>query len=230
MIAFALLLAEPQHQHDMMPGMTMPGMTMAPATKPKAKPAKPARKTAQRRRALRNTEAATKPRAAACSVEHAAMGHCTPTEASATMDHGAMPGMGTMSTTADSCPSEHAAMGHCKPPALAPEAPGAEALMDHSAMPGMAMDDGAMVGMAPGPIGNARRPGPERPRRRPFLRSSRHGRRRPPDADGAWRHALLADPVQSGRGSGPRRARRLSLGRGGLVRRRHSPAGREERG
>lgn len=156
MIAFALLLlAGPQHQHDMMPGMTMPGMTMAPATKPKAKPAKPARKTAQRRRALRKTEAATKPRTAACSAEHAAMGHCTPTQVPVAMDHGAMPGMGTMSTTAGSCPPEHAAMGHCKPAAPAPEAPDADASMDHSAMPGMAMDHGAMAGMAPGLVGNA---------------------------------------------------------------------------
>ncbi len=85
-----LLLAGPQHQHDMMPGMTMPGMTMAPATKSKAKTAKPARKTAQRQRALRKTKAATKPRTAACSAEHAAMGHCTPTQVPVAMDHGAM--------------------------------------------------------------------------------------------------------------------------------------------
>ena len=158
MIPFALLLlAEPQHRHDMMPGMTMPGMTMAPAATPKAKPAKPPRKAARRGRTLRKTEAATKPRAAACSAEHAAMGHCTPSDAPAAMDHAAMRGMGAMPTTADPCPPEHAAMGHCKPTAPAKEAPDADASMDHSAMPGMAMDHGAMAGMTPGQgaVGNA---------------------------------------------------------------------------
>ncbi|WP_375243810.1 hypothetical protein [Sphingomonas parapaucimobilis] len=116
MIPFALLLlAEPQHRHDMMPGMTMPGMTMAPAAKPKAKPAKSAR----RGRALRKAEATTKPRAATCSVEHAAMGHCKPTDAPAAMDHGAMPGMGVMSTTAGSCPP-----GTCSDGALQTGRPG----------------------------------------------------------------------------------------------------------
>lgn len=158
MIPFALLLlAEPQHRHDMMPGMTMSGMTMAPAAKPKAKPAKSAREAARRGRALRKAEATTKPRAATCSVEHAAMGHCKPTDAPAAMDHAAMPGMGAMSTTAGSCPPEHAAMGHCKPAAPANDAPDADASMDHRAMPGMAMEHGAMAGMTPGQgaVGNA---------------------------------------------------------------------------
>ncbi|MFN3775668.1 copper resistance protein B [Sphingomonas parapaucimobilis] len=158
MIPFALLLlAELQHRHDMMPGMTMPGMTMAPAATPKAKPAKPPRKAARRGRTLRKTEAATKPRAAACSAEHAAMGHCKPTDAPAAMDHGAMPGMGAMSTMAGSCPPEHAAMGHCKLAAPANDAPDADASIDHRAMPGMAMDHGAMAGMTPGQgaVGNA---------------------------------------------------------------------------
>ena len=50
------------------------------------------------------------------------------------------------------------------------------------------------------------------------------------DARRAWRHDLRPGPVRPRRGAGARRARRLSLGRRGLVRRRHPPAGRQERG
>jgi len=148
MILFALLLAQPQHQHDMMPGMAMPGMTMAPAPKPKAKPA-PKRQSVKRRPVRRKARTGKAPEAIACSPEHAAMGHCTPKAvpvamSHGAMSHGAMPGMMPMPAGAgEACPPEHAAMGHCKPK----DAPAA---MDHGAM-----DHGAMPGMMSMPAGAA---------------------------------------------------------------------------
>jgi copper resistance protein B len=66
---------------------------------------------------------------AGCTVEHAAMGHCTlPANkpapvAGCTAEHAAMghcastpePGPATMATSDPACPSSHAAMGHCVP-------------------------------------------------------------------------------------------------------------------
>ncbi len=71
---------------------------------------------------------------------------------------------------------------------------------------------------------------PDRPRRRPLLRSRCDGRRRPGDAARAWRHGLPPDPVQPGGGVAARRSRLLSVGRRGLVRRRQPPAGGAQRG
>lgn len=142
MIPFALLLAEPQHHHDMMPGMTMPGMTMAAPKKPKAKPVQP---TPARRKAPA-AKTVTKPKAMACSSEHAAMGHCTPAQVPAAMDHGAMPGMASMPAAGtQACPPEHAAMGHCQPAA----APTGGQAMAPMAMPDMAMAEA--VGHEPPP-------------------------------------------------------------------------------
>ncbi|MGE7206769.1 copper resistance protein B [Sphingomonas sp. NPDC019816] len=150
MIAFALLLAEPQHHH-MMPGMAMP----APV-QPKA----PARPKSSVRPKGKARPAAAKPRAArpvspmpghhamptevsACSPEHAAMGHCRP----------ASPPPSDLMTdmTAPVCSAEHAAMGHCR----SMEGGETSAVMDHTsmghgAMPGMAMAD-APVGDVPPP-------------------------------------------------------------------------------
>ena len=108
-----------------MHGMKMPGMTMPAKPAPKKPapkklaPAKPTPKHATRKAAPARARAA-KPAAsampamdmsptAACSAEHAAMGHCQPPAAGATTPPPAMPDA--------ACSPEHAAMGHCAPPA-----------------------------------------------------------------------------------------------------------------
>jgi len=108
-----------------MHGMKMPGMTMPAKPAPKKPapkklaPAKPTPKHATRKAAPARARAA-KPAAsampamdmsptAACSAEHAAMGHCQPPAAGATTPPPAIPDA--------ACSPEHAAMGHCAPPA-----------------------------------------------------------------------------------------------------------------
>lgn len=108
-----------------MHGMKMPGMTMPAKPAPKkpapkrpapkkTAPAKPAARKATPARARAAKPAASAMPAmdmsptAACSAEHAAMGHCQPA-AGATTPPPAMP--------AAACSPEHAAMGHCTPPA-----------------------------------------------------------------------------------------------------------------
>ncbi|WP_244654850.1 copper resistance protein B [Sphingomonas sp. CFBP 13733] len=107
-----------------MHGMKMPGMAMPAKPAPKKPapkklaPAKPTPKHATRKAAPARARAA-KPAAsampamdmsptAACSAEHAAMGHCQPA-AGATTPPPAMPDA--------ACSPEHAAMGHCTPAA-----------------------------------------------------------------------------------------------------------------
>ena len=108
-----------------MHGMKMPGMAMPAKPAPKKPapkklaPAKPTPKHATRKAAPARARAA-KPAAsampamdmsptAACSAEHAAMGHCQPPAAGATTPPPAIPDA--------ACSPEHAAMGHCAPPA-----------------------------------------------------------------------------------------------------------------
>ena len=111
--------------HDMH-GMKMPGMAMPakpaprkpapkrPAPK-KPAPANPAaRKAAPARARAAKPAASTMPAidmspTAACSTEHAAMGHCQPAATGAAPPPPALP--------AAACSPEHAAMGHCAPPA-----------------------------------------------------------------------------------------------------------------
>lgn len=64
--------------------------------------------------------------AAACSPEHAAMGHCTPPAPPAPTKPAANP----------TCPPEHAAMGHCTPKPAAPPPPVADPACppEHAAM------------------------------------------------------------------------------------------------
>ncbi|MDY0960365.1 copper resistance protein B [Sphingomonas sp. CFBP8993] len=160
MILIALLLAEPQYRHDMMPGMAMPGMAMpkAPARKQPAPRAKAVVKKAKPRSAPR--------RVSGCTAEHAAMGHCRAGKAVQTqgavaakdhggmpgmaMDHGAMPGMAS-NPGASACTTEHEAMGHCRMAESPQEQQGKPPVMGHGGMPGMAMDHGTMPGMASKP-------------------------------------------------------------------------------
>ncbi|WP_294297441.1 copper resistance protein B [uncultured Sphingomonas sp.] len=117
--AAAQTMDHPQH----MPGMTMP----MPAAKPKPKPrAAPRRTVPMRARANPAARPAPRPAspampAAACPLDHAAMGHCTPepTTTEATPVHPA-----PVATPAfdPACPPEHAAMGHCVPKVSAPAA------------------------------------------------------------------------------------------------------------
>ncbi|WP_322965106.1 copper resistance protein B [Sphingomonas fuzhouensis] len=142
MIPFALLLAEPQHHHD----MAMPGMTMAPP-KPAATPRKPAKRRVARP-ALRKARLVPP----ACSPEHAAMGHCRPAKGKAQAQD-AMPGMAPMTADmpAPGCSPEHEAMGHC------------QAMPQTDPMPqGMTMDHGAMHhgAMPQQAVGNAPPPPP----------------------------------------------------------------------
>lgn len=137
MIPFALLLlAEPmgQHHHD----MAMPGMIMAPA-----KPAAP--RKAARRRVAKPVSRKARPAAAACSPEHAAMGHCGSGKAKPET----MPDMAPMAgeATSPACSPDRAAMGHCLPRT--------ESMPEGMAMDHSSMDHGAMpqqsVGSAPPP-------------------------------------------------------------------------------
>jgi len=160
MILIALLLAEPQHQHDMMPGMAMPGMVMPKAKASARKQLAPRAKTIVKKAKPRSAPR----RISACTPEHAAMGHCgtgkaaqgqgaaTSTEKHGgmpgmAMDHGAMPDMAAKSGMS-ACTAEHEAMGHCRR-AVSPQGQGgAVSAMDHATMPGMTMDHGTMPGMA----------------------------------------------------------------------------------
>ncbi len=96
-VTLALALAAAQMQGmdhaGHMPGMTMP--MHRPAATPKPKPRAVKRPTRHRATAM------PMPEVAACSPEHAAMGHC---EAPASI-----PATGP----SEPCPPEHAAMGHC---------------------------------------------------------------------------------------------------------------------
>ncbi|MEG8028289.1 copper resistance protein B [Sphingomonas aerolata] len=106
-----------------MHGMKMPGMAMPakPAPKKPASrkpaPAKPAARKATPARAQTAKPAASSMPAmdmsptAACSAEHAAMGHCKPAAGDAITPPPAIP------AAAAPCPPEHAAMGHCTPAA-----------------------------------------------------------------------------------------------------------------
>ncbi len=97
-VTLALALAAAQMQGmdhaGHMPGMTMP--MPRPAATPKPKP-----RTVKRPARHRAVTAVPVPEVAACSPEHAAMGHC---EAPASI-----PATGP----SEPCPPEHAAMGHC---------------------------------------------------------------------------------------------------------------------
>lgn len=101
-VTLALALAAAQMQGmdhaGHMPGMTMP--MPKPAAKPRSKPKPRAAKRAPRAKAATTLPM---PEVAACSPEHAAMGHC---EAPAPMQM-QMPG------PVEPCPPDHAAMGHC---------------------------------------------------------------------------------------------------------------------
>ncbi|WP_244650209.1 copper resistance protein B [Sphingomonas sp. CFBP 13706] len=120
-----------------MHGMKMPGMAMPAKPAPKKPaprkpaPAKPtARKVAPTRAQTAKPAASAMPAmdmppTAACSVEHAAMGHCQPVAT------GAAPPPPAKPTAADPCPPEHAAMGHCTP--AASDSPAAPAGTDQPA-------------------------------------------------------------------------------------------------
>ncbi|MFK3890404.1 copper resistance protein B [Sphingomonas sp. NPDC079357] len=145
-ITLSALLASGQ-MHDManMPGMQMPA---------RPKPAAAAHKRSPRR-AASPSHAQSMPGmdmtapAAACSPEHAAMGHCKP----------ATPTPGP--EAADPCPPEHAAMGHCKPatPTPAPEAadpcPPEHAAMGHCKPATKADPDAAILAGTDQPPGDA---------------------------------------------------------------------------
>lgn len=92
-VALALALAAAQMQgmdhSGHMPGMTMPKARPTPKPKTHAKP---------RRKA---SPVARTPEVAACSPEHAAMGHCE------------APAPTPPDSPTEPCPPEHAAMGHC---------------------------------------------------------------------------------------------------------------------
>jgi len=122
-----------------MHGMKMPGMAMPAKPAPKkpapkrpapkkTAPAKPAARkaTPARARAAKPAESAMPAMdmspTAACTAEHAAMGHCQPA-AGATTPPPAMP--------AAACLPEHAAMGHCTP--AASDGPAAPAGTDQPA-------------------------------------------------------------------------------------------------
>lgn len=154
MILIALLLAEPQHQHDMMPGMAMPGMVMPKAKASARKQLAPRAKTIVKKAKPRSAPR----RISACMPEHAAMGHCgtgkaargqgaaTSTEKHGgmpgmAMDHGAMPGM-VAEPDSSACTAEHEAMGHCRAAASPEERDGKAPVIDHGAMPGMAPKPG----------------------------------------------------------------------------------------
>jgi len=127
-LSIALATPAAAQMHDMH-GMAMPGMKMSP---PAPQPKKPVRRVVKKAPATqRRTKTAAPaksgaimatPAAEACSPEHAAMGHCTPTpptpapSADVMPDHGGMPGM-AMPAPADPCLPAHAAMGHCIPAA-----------------------------------------------------------------------------------------------------------------
>ena len=170
-VALALAIVAAQMQ-GMDHAGHMPGMAM-PAAGPGAKPRAKANKTARPRRraapiATRHGRVATPP-IAACTPEHAAMGHCTAPAGSVTApaepaacapEHAAM---GHCTAAADrpaapDCPPEHAAMGHCTAAAdrpAAPDCPPEHAAMGHctsAAATGTALPPGnAPAPAAPAP-------------------------------------------------------------------------------
>ncbi len=118
--------AAQMHEMHEMHGMKMPGMAMPAKPAPKkpapkrpapkkTAPAKPAARKATPARARAAKPAASAMPAmdmsptAACTAEHAAMGHCQPAATGAAPPPPALP--------AAACSPEHAAMGHCAPPA-----------------------------------------------------------------------------------------------------------------
>ena len=114
----AVALASPARaqsvDHSMMPGMAMPAKgppKAKPATKPTATPARKSVRRAPTRQSPGQQKIAPAPDSM-CLAEHAAMGHCTPTTATASPT--------PVSAAEPSCSPEHAAMGHCLPsPAVA---------------------------------------------------------------------------------------------------------------
>ncbi len=117
-IALAVQMQGMDHPGHM-PGMTMPAAKPAATAQARPKPAtrataRPKPSASAKRRPKR---AVPSPAVAACSPEHAAMGHC----------EAPMP-----PASADACPPEHAAMGHCTPPVAPP--PAAACSPEHAAM------------------------------------------------------------------------------------------------